>query len=288
MPDSANRRACSAPSGESAASRGEGASSAGRPRAAPAPAAAASPPGRGRGAFEVVAPHQVAALGVDHGRPAHPAALGGQVDDRPVGQLRHDQPHQPAQRLLDVQRGGQLGGGLRQQRQPLQLGQRAAEPVAGGAGLLRVVRRVEQHQRADRPVVRAARSDQPGHPHEGPVAALEPLLLRLHGPARHVGLPHPALGARQGGAVPAAVQQLVRVPAAELPGRAPEQLLGPRVHRHDRARRVHHVRAGVQGRQQRAQRRRHSPFRAVRGVRRVVVRHPAAPVRRVARPRSVT
>ncbi len=242
----------------------------------------------GEGPLEVLAPHQAAVPRVHDGRPVDPAALGDQVDDRPVGELRRDQPHQPAQRLLDVQGGGQLGGGLRQQGQPLQLGQRAAEPVARGARLLRVVRRVEHHQRADRPVVRTARCDQPGHREERPVAALEPLLLRLHGAARHVGPPHPALGERQGGAVPAAVQQLVRVPAQEVPGRPSQELLGPRVHGHDRARRVHHVRAGVEGRQQRGQRRRHGPGDTVRRAPRVVVRHAAAPVRRSARPRSVT
>lgn len=288
MPDSANRRACSAPSRQSAARSGRARPARARLRAARAPAAAVSPPGPGEGVPRGIAPHQVAVFRVHHGRPVDPPALGDQVDDRPVGELRHDQPHQPAQRLLDVQGGGQLGGGLRQQGQPLQLGQRAAEPVARGTRLLRVTRRVEQHQRAVRPVVRAARGDQPGHRQERSVAALEPLLLRLHGAAGHVGPPHAALGARQGGAEPAAVQQLVRVPAREVPGRPPQQLLRPRVHGHDRARRVHHVRAGVEGCQQRGQRRRHGPGETVRRVPRVVVRHAEAPVRRATRPRSVT
>ncbi len=223
--------------------------------------------------------HELPVLRVHHHRAPHLAVFGDQVDDRPVRELRHDQAHQPAQRLLDVEGGGQLGGRLGQQGQPLQLRQGAVEPVRLGAGRVVLLREVEDHQGRLRPAVQLERGEQPRDGDEGTVAPLEPLLVGLHRPAGHVGLPHPALRPGQGSTVPVAVQQVVRVVVEQLSGGAGQQPLGVRVDGDDAPLLVHRVGGGAEGGQQRGERGRHGrrvlTLGAAHGVR---ARHGSPPL----------
>ncbi len=78
--------------------------------------------------FEVPAGDRDAVLEVHHLGAPHLVPFADQVDHRPVREAWQHQGHQPAQRLVDGQGGGQLGGRLRQQGEPLQLVER---PFAG-------------------------------------------------------------------------------------------------------------------------------------------------------------
>ncbi len=200
--------------------------------------------------FQVLVVHQAVAFGVHHGGAPHLVVLGDQVDDGPVRQPGQHQGHQPAQRLVDVEGGGQPGGGLGEQGQPLEVGQRLGGLLRAGldGGLLRGG--VEDDQRAGPPVAGVAevvRGDQPGDGQQGTVAAQEVLLVALRRVPGVERLPHGALRRRQRLALGPAVQQVVGVVAEQVRGGPAQQVFGAGVGGEDVALLVDDVHPGADG-----------------------------------------
>ncbi|AYN36745.1 hypothetical protein DUI70_6251 [Streptomyces albus] len=200
------------------------------------------PGGRGQRAEELLHVDVLAVPVADHGDPAHLALLADQVDHRPVRQSGHDQADQRPQRLVGVQGGGEHGGGLGDQGQPV------GHVRGGGTGALGgQVRRLEEEDGAARFTRIGEGRHQAGHGDDTAVAAGEPLGARQQGLAAEEGLGEAAGGALERGAVLGAVQMVVGVAADQLGGAAAEQLLRPGADRGDGARPVLDEDAGLQG-----------------------------------------
>ncbi|GAA3131989.1 hypothetical protein GCM10017687_54660 [Streptomyces echinatus] len=186
---------------------------------------------------------QAVVVGLDDGGAPHLVAFGDQVDDGPVRQPRQDQGHQPAQRLVHVQGGGQAGGGLGEQGQPLQFAQR----FGGLPGVcLRVggVLGVEDDECAGLAAGQGVGREGPRHGQQRAVGAGEVVPAAVRRESGVEGRAHAALRHRQGLALRPAVQQVVGVLPDEVAGGPFQQPFGMAVHRDDAALHVHGVGAG--------------------------------------------